>query len=432
MGKFISKVSASLFLKINAVILGFIFTSYVSRTLPYDTSDLLFILISIVVVCSSIFLSGRDLLVMREITRYNAVNNASSILFTIRSFRFFNIKLTVSILCLSYFIYYIGDISQYIDHASSYLIFLSTIPLYTLTIINCEILRGIGYYQSLIIFHGVLLNLLVSILLFIFDFNPLSSILFVSLIYFSSVILVWVSSEFYLHKSIISKFPLSSFRPALQQLPNSSDQPKITPFAIISISTVLIQYLPVIILGTSDQSSDSGIFFVSMRISLVLSFSLLAGNVIIAPLMAKSYKIKDFIGMKRLLLFSSLLGAATSLPLLFFILFYTKEILLLFGPDFITAHTCLYILLIGQLFNAISGSVIYLLIMSGHESSVALLNLLGLFIVVFFPFLFDFTESIEMSIAVSSSLVVVNVSALFLCYTKVLSKENVQMSPFAV
>jgi O-antigen/teichoic acid export membrane protein len=58
---------------------------------------------------------------------------------------------------------------------------------------------------------------------------------------------------------------------------------------------------------------------------------------------------------------------SVTLPLFFLIFLFSPMILSIYGPEFKDADLILKILAIGQLINVSTGSVGYLLMMSGHE-----------------------------------------------------------------
>jgi len=133
------------------------------------------------------------------------------------------------------------------------------------------------------------------------------------------------------------------------------------------MSGVIIPWAPVIFLGAWGSSSEVGIFSVANRLAMLTSLVLIAVNSVAAPKFAALHHQGEFKclgdtarGATRLMTF-----AAAPVLLVFVIL--PERVLQLFGNEFIQGSTILAILAIGQFVNVATGSVGYLLTMSGHD-----------------------------------------------------------------
>ena len=109
------------------------------------------------------------------------------------------------------------------------------------------------------------------------------------------------------------------------------------------------------------------LFASAQRMALLISFILIAVNVVFSPKIAKAFSNNRLNDVDSLALMSSRVMIVISMPLLIFIMIYPEFILGLLGPEYIEAKNILRILVIGQFFNVCSGSVGVILNMTNNE-----------------------------------------------------------------
>ena len=100
---------------------------------------------------------------------------------------------------------------------------------------------------------------------------------------------------------------------------------------------------------------------------MLMIFVLTAINTVVAPKFAHFHKSQNYEQLASVAYYSARLLSVVSLPILIIMFVFPKEILALFGEEFDNAAIYLQILAVGQFVNAITGSVGYLLSMSGNE-----------------------------------------------------------------
>ena len=103
------------------------------------------------------------------------------------------------------------------------------------------------------------------------------------------------------------------------------------------------------------------------RTAILISFTLLAVNSIAAPKFAALYKQGDTKALQKTVQQSAKLMTLSTGPILLLFLSIPNLIMEFFGPEFIEGTTALRILAIGQFVNVATGSVGYLLMMTGNE-----------------------------------------------------------------
>ncbi|MBC7005662.1 polysaccharide biosynthesis C-terminal domain-containing protein [Photobacterium sp. BZF1] len=114
-------------------------------------------------------------------------------------------------------------------------------------------------------------------------------------------------------------------------------------------------------------SSDLAFFASAQRTATLASFVLIAVNLVVAPKFAQAFAKGNQIEVNKLSIVSSRLMIALAVPVLTFMIFLPEFLMGLFGEEYKVAAPLLQILAVGQFINVITGSVGYLLNMTGHE-----------------------------------------------------------------
>jgi O-antigen/teichoic acid export membrane protein len=137
-------------------------------------------------------------------------------------------------------------------------------------------------------------------------------------------------------------------------------------------SSIVLNQTDTIMLGTMLDSKAVGLYSAALKTASWVPFILSAVNAIAAPMFASLHARGDHQGLQRLVsaiarwMFYPALAIAVGLMLA------AEPILRLFGPEFVAAKGSLIVLIVGQLVNVGSGSVGYLLMMTGYQVESAL------------------------------------------------------------
>lgn len=139
------------------------------------------------------------------------------------------------------------------------------------------------------------------------------------------------------------------------------------PLFVIVLMDMVINWSPMLFLGIWESNENVGIYSAASRTAMLTSFILIAVNSIAAPKFSELYKKGDIktLGIvarnsvKMMMLFAS--------PILLIFIFLPEWILGVFGKDFKQGGLVLTILAVGQFVNVATGSVGYLLMMTGNE-----------------------------------------------------------------
>lgn len=137
---------------------------------------------------------------------------------------------------------------------------------------------------------------------------------------------------------------------------------------VASLAPLLQQTFFVIIAGFFLSDSDLGLFKVAERTGLLVGFILIVINAVLPPRFAALYaqgKIRELVLLARN---GAFCGAILASPLLVLCVFFPDLVLGCYGDDFTEAAFCLQIISLAQMFNVATGSISYLLCMTGGES----------------------------------------------------------------
>lgn len=153
-------------------------------------------------------------------------------------------------------------------------------------------------------------------------------------------------------------------------------------FFVMSLAMFMQSVLGLLIAGYFLSSTELGLFRSAQQTAVLISFVLTVINAIFPARFATLFYSGEIQVLSRLVRQGALLGMAMSLPLLIICLLAPQTFLSLFGSGFSGAAGLLRIIAIAQFINVATGSVGFLLNMTGHEklmSNIAVFsNVLGL------------------------------------------------------
>jgi O-antigen/teichoic acid export membrane protein len=139
------------------------------------------------------------------------------------------------------------------------------------------------------------------------------------------------------------------------------------PLLGIAILVQVTFWASQIILGVWASSSEIAIFNAAQRTAMLISLVLAAVNSIAAPKFAELYRLNQYDSLRRTSYHVTRLMISFALFPLALMLFFPQHVLQLFGPEFSAGATGMRILAVAQFINVATGSVSFLLSMTGHE-----------------------------------------------------------------
>jgi O-antigen/teichoic acid export membrane protein len=191
------------------------------------------------------------------------------------------------------------------------------------------------------------------------------------------------------------------------------------PFLGVTACSLALSSIDILLLGVWTDSQTVAIYGVVSRIASLTAFFLVGVNSVVSPKFAMLYADRQYDKLARLAGQASALTIALTLPLLIPLLCFPSFFLGFFGAEYVSGATALVILVLGQLFNALTGSVGCLLLMTGREKLMQM-NLLS---VVIFSVLINIMVIprfgiVGAAVTSSLSLVILNGVSVALVYQK--------------
>ena len=139
------------------------------------------------------------------------------------------------------------------------------------------------------------------------------------------------------------------------------------PLFWVALLNLTLQWSSNLMLGIWSTSSDVGLYSMANRTSGLVSFILMSVNAISAPKFSELYSRGDLEGLGRLARSTAKLMTLFASPLVLACVLIPGPVMSIFGPEFVAGAPALAILGVGQFVNVATGSVGYLLVMTGKE-----------------------------------------------------------------
>jgi len=133
-------------------------------------------------------------------------------------------------------------------------------------------------------------------------------------------------------------------------------------------SSGILSQTDTVMIGSLIGPESAGIYNAAVKTSLWTSFVLQIVNMVAAPMFTTLYTQGDMVGLQKVVSRVTIWIFYPTIAIAVCLMIFTQPILSLFGPGFIAANWSLKVLVLGQLINALCGSVGYLMIMTGHQN----------------------------------------------------------------
>lgn len=228
----------------------------------------------------------------------------------------------------------------------------------SLSILIAHHFQAINRTVTSITLLSIITPLGLSVVIILFDFTTASQAMLglqiVSIANFLAASFLWSRT------CVASKYrpKLIEFKPFIKTC---------SPLWVISIMAMLTTWSGQFIAGIWASAEDLACLAVAQRTALLVSFILVAVNMVTAPRFAALYHKKKHQELKSLAIQTSKFMTLFSIPIIIFLLIASNSIMSLFGDEYQSGSSLLIILALGQLTNVVTGSVGYLLNMTGHE-----------------------------------------------------------------
>jgi O-antigen/teichoic acid export membrane protein len=136
---------------------------------------------------------------------------------------------------------------------------------------------------------------------------------------------------------------------------------------IIAHLQLLISQTDTLLVGAFHGTTVAGIYAASSRLTRVVLFGLDAGNQVVAPAIARLFSQGRMAELQRTVTLAARGVLAFTVPVAVGLIMVGRQALSVFGEAFVEGYSVLVILLAGQVINALTGPVGFLMTMTGHE-----------------------------------------------------------------
>jgi O-antigen/teichoic acid export membrane protein len=138
-------------------------------------------------------------------------------------------------------------------------------------------------------------------------------------------------------------------------------------FVTALMNRAVLPWAPLFLLGIWASTDQVGIYGAASRVAMLVSFALATVNSALVPKLAELYSKGDMQRLARTARRSALFVTLLASPLFVAVIVGNHWVMGLFGSDFRQGGLVLAILALGQLINALTGSVNHILIVTGNE-----------------------------------------------------------------
>lgn len=144
------------------------------------------------------------------------------------------------------------------------------------------------------------------------------------------------------------------------------------PLILISGTQLIIKHTDVIMIGALLNTTQAGIYAAAARLSSLITIGLLIVNMVLTPYISELFHNNRILELQKLVSICARIATAIAIPVFIIFYFFGESILWLFGTEFTEGHTVLIIISLGTITSVISGSVGFLMTMTGHQKKAAM------------------------------------------------------------
>ena len=246
---------------------------------------------------------------------------------------------------------------------------------YSITMLNIDTIRALKHTLISEGFRNVFRYMpffIFSIILYIID-SPEDLVLW----FIYSFIVIFIISSAVVYFFLFKK---DFVTPKHQKFSSSSILKTSYPMALSAISFFLMQSTDVLFISAYDTFDSVAYYSIAVKLASVTALALISVNIVIAPKIATIYNDKNFNELKSILKKATRTNVVISLPIIIVLLCFSEYILSTFGINYVLAKSALWVLLIAQFFNSVTGPSALYLNMTGRQKKLNVILLISLLI----------------------------------------------------
>jgi O-antigen/teichoic acid export membrane protein len=403
----------ALMLKVCGASFSFGFSVLLARSFGADGAGIYFLALTVITICTTFGRFGLENTLLRFIAAH-ATNKEWGAVCGVYN-KSMKLALVIS-LSVSGLIYFFAPLmAAYIFHKPSLVVPLRwmTLAITPLAIMNLhgEALKGLKRIRDSQLMQGTGLPVLACTGLFFLGsrFGVLGAVW----VYVSSAVIL----------ALYGVFLWRRYTPQLRSVVGQFDAKRLfescLPLFWVQVMLMIINWTAMFCMGVWASKAEIGIFSVALRTALLTSFILMSVNSIAAPKFSSLFSQRDISGLASVARQSAAMMTVFAAPLLLLFLIAPSWVMGLFGNEFKCGGGLLEILAIGQFINVATGSVGYLLTMSGNERLMRNNTIaVGILTVALNLILVPAFGAVGAAIATAVSMATLNLGAFYLVWKK--------------
>lgn len=140
-----------------------------------------------------------------------------------------------------------------------------------------------------------------------------------------------------------------------------------SPMVLSATLGFLLLWVDTLWLGYFRSSGDVGLYSVATRVAILGTLVLTAFNTMMSPIIANLYNLQQNEMLQIIFKTVSRWVFVLTLPMFLIVIFFSSDVLRIFGPEFTAVASSLMVLAIGQFINSSTGPVAGMVVMSGRS-----------------------------------------------------------------
>ncbi|WP_395065446.1 flippase [Flavobacterium sp.] len=145
---------------------------------------------------------------------------------------------------------------------------------------------------------------------------------------------------------------------------------KSVPMMVGTMFLLLLNWTDILMLGKMETEENIGVYNAAFKIGYLALFFIASMNVVVMPKISELFHQNSSAEMKKVINRATQIVIVLTIPLALVIILFSKEILGIYGEGFVEGSTCLILITLGALFNAMTGNVDQILNMTNNQKLV--------------------------------------------------------------
>jgi O-antigen/teichoic acid export membrane protein len=365
MRELIEKSANAFILKVIAAGIMFVLNVVLARELGAKGLGVYFLGVTIVTIAAVVGRFGLDNALLKFIASYSSKNEFAVVKGVYKQGVLMVLGVSISVSTVLIIFGHWFSISVFDNKELSsviYILAVSIIPV-ALIAIHAESLKGLKRIPEAVSTQSLFVPFfaLIGVLIFV-DVYGLKGAVWS---YFLANIFTLILAVYFWNKNI----PKNNIVPDTETVNITRLTETCVPMFWGSLFQVVNLWFSTLALGALGTSEDVGVFNVAGRTAVLTSFVLIAVNSIAAPKFSALFEKGDSKGLELTAKHTAKLATIMASPFLLVFVFFPSWVMGVFGDEFTGGALVLTIVAIGQFVNVSTGSVGYLLMMSGNEKA---------------------------------------------------------------